>query len=136
MPLFGASVTVKKEAEVARLATILRGREDTIPAAIDSRAVARLQVVGAITVGKTDMLEFGQMPFVEGEWGAIHNPYNLTRSPGGSSGGSAVAVISGMVPLTPSGDTDGFIRTPAAWSGVFDIKPNRGWVSMTPYPNL
>jgi len=96
LPLFGVPVAVKEEIEVAGLVTTLGGRGNTIPAAVDSDVVARLRAAGAIIIGKTNMPEFGQVPFTEGEWGATHNPCDPARSPGGSSGGSAVAVASGM----------------------------------------
>ena len=136
LPLFGVPVAVKEEIEVAGLVTTLGGRGNTIPTAVDSEVVARLRAAGAIIIGKTNMPEFGQVPFTEGEWGATHNPCDPARSPGGSSGGSAVAVASGMVPLALGGDAGGSIRIPAAWNGVFGIKPSRGRVSTAPHPNL
>ena len=136
LPLFGVPVAVKEEIEVAGLVTTLGGRGNTIPAAVDSEVVARLRAAGAIIVGKTNMPEFGQVPFTEGEWGATHNSCDPNRSPGGSSGGSAVAVASGMVPLALGGDAGGSIRIPAAWNGVFGIKPSRGRVSTAPHPHL
>ena len=136
LPLFGVPVAVKEEIEVAGLVTTLGGRGNTTPAVVDSEVVVRLRAAGAIIIGKTNMPEFGQAPFTEGEWGVTHNSCDPTRSPGGSSGGSAVAVASGMVPLALGGDAGGSIRIPAAWNGVFGIKPSRGRVSTAPHSHL
>ena len=136
LPLFGVPVAVKEEIEVAGLVTTLGGRGNTTPAVVDSEVVVRLRAAGAIIIGKTNMPEFGQVPFTEGEWGVTHNSCDPARSPGGSSGGSAVAVASGMVPLALGGDAGGSIRIPAAWNGVLGLKPSRGLISTAPHPDL
>ena len=103
---------------------------------MDSEVVARLRAAGAVVVGKTHMPEFGQAPFTDGAWGATRNPVAPGRSPGGSSGGSAVAVATRMVPVAIGGDAGGSVRIPSAWCGIVGLKPTRGAVSTAPHPNL
>jgi amidase len=89
--------------------------------------VRRYKRAGVIIVGKTNTPEFGLTPFTEPElFGPTRNPWDLTRTAGGSSGGSAAAVASGMVPLAGGGDGGGSIRIPASCCGVFGLKPTRG----------
>lgn len=93
----------------------------------DTEIVTRYRAAGVIVVGKTNTPEFGLTPFTESELlGPAHNPWDLTRTPGGSSGGSAAAVASGMVPWASGGDGGGSIRMPASCCGIFGIKPTRG----------
>ena len=95
--------------------------------------VRRLREAGAIVVGLTLMPELGICGFTESAtYGVTRNPWNLQRSPGGSSGGSAAAVASGMVPIASAGDGGGSIRVPAASCGLFGIKPQRGRISLAP----
>lgn len=136
-PLAGVPVAVKAEQAVAGLVTTYGGRANTTPAAQDSFVVSRLRAAGAVIVGTTHMPEFGQYPFTEGAaWGATANPWDPTRSPGGSSGGSAVAVAAGMVPVAIGGDGGGSIRIPAACCGLVGLKPVRGRVSAAPADTL
>lgn len=118
------------------MVTTFGGRGNSTPAAADAEVVARLRAAGAVVVGKTHMPEFGQTPFTTGEWGCARNPHDPTRSPGGSSGGSAAAVASGMVPLALGGDGGGSVRIPAAWTGIVGLKPTRGRVSTAPQRHL
>ncbi|MBO0843383.1 MAG: amidase, partial [Nocardioides sp.] len=107
-PLAGVPVAVKEEIAVAGTVSTFGGRGNTTPEQHDSEMVRRLRAAGAIIVGKTVMPEFGAWPFTESaRYGHTHNPWDPTRSPGGSSGGSAVAVATGMVPVAFGGDGGG-----------------------------
>jgi amidase len=93
----------------------------------------KLERAGFVIVGKTNTPEFGLMPTAEPQaYGPTHNPWDLAHSAGGSSGGSAAAVASGMVPLGHAGDGGGSIRIPASMCGLFGLKPARGRVSLGP----
>jgi amidase len=99
----------------------------------DSYLVALLRNAGFVLVGKTNTPELGLQPTTEPvAYGPTHNPWNTTRSPCGSSGGSAAAVASGMVPVGHAGDGGGSIRMPASACGLFGLKPTRGRVSLGP----
>lgn len=136
-PLHGVPVAVKEEIDVAGAVTTFGGEANHTPAAADAEVVRRLRAAGAVVVGKTAMPEFGAYPYTESvSRGLTRNPWDRTRSPGGSSGGSAVAVATGMVPVALGGDGGGSIRVPAAWCGVFGLKPRRGRVSTAPWPHL
>jgi amidase len=92
----------------------------------DSEMVRRFEASGAVIVGKTNTPEFGLVPYTEPEvFGPAHNPWDLDRTPGGSSGGSACAVAARLVPLASGGDGGGSIRIPASCCGVFGLKPTR-----------
>jgi amidase len=99
----------------------------------DAFSVRRLREAGFVFVGKTTMPEMGILPTTETRrFGATHNPWQLDRTPGGSSGGSAAAVAAGMVPIAHGNDGGGSIRIPAACCGLVGLKPARGRVSVGP----
>jgi amidase len=136
-PLYGVPVAVKEELDVEGCVTTFGGRGNSTPAAVDGEVVRRLKAAGAIVVGKTHMPEFGAWPYTESVAnGYTRNPWRTSFSPGGSSGGSAVAVAAGMVPVALGGDGGGSIRIPSACCGVFGLKPQRGRVTSAPHEHL
>lgn len=103
-----------------------RAYKDYVPD-FDSELVKRFKKTGVITLGKTNTPEFGLMGITEPElFGPTRNPWNPERTCGGSSGGSAVAVASGMVPIASGGDGGGSIRIPACYCSLVGLKPTRG----------
>ena len=99
----------------------------------DAPSTARLRAEGAVFFGKTTTPEFGWKPVTDSPLtGVTRNPWDLLRTPGGSSGGSAAAVLSGLCPLAVGTDAGGSIRIPAAFSGVFGMKPTFGKVAVYP----
>jgi Asp-tRNA(Asn)/Glu-tRNA(Gln) amidotransferase A subunit family amidase len=103
----------------------------------DSINVARLRAAGAVIVGKTNAPEFGSyMQSSNPVFGATRNPWNLERTPGGSSGGSAAALVAGLVPLATASDGGGSIRHPAAFSGCVGLKPTFRRVPVRPDKTL
>jgi Asp-tRNA(Asn)/Glu-tRNA(Gln) amidotransferase A subunit family amidase len=99
------------------------------PAAEDSILVARLRDAGCVIVGKTNTPEFGYKGMTDNiPFGASRNPWNKERTPGGSSGGSAAALASGMIPLATGSDGGGSIRIPASLCGFSGIKTSQGRV--------
>jgi aspartyl-tRNA(Asn)/glutamyl-tRNA(Gln) amidotransferase subunit A len=99
----------------------------------DSPSVQRLRAAGASFFGKTTTPEFGWKPLTDSPLsGVTRNPWNLQCTPGGSSGGSAVALLAGICPLAVGTDAGGSIRIPAAFCGVFGLKPTFGKVAVYP----
>ena len=99
----------------------------------DSNTVRRLRDAGFILIGRTTAPEFGIVPATEPRrFGPTRNPWNRERSPGGSSGGAAAAVASGMLPVAQGSDGGGSLRIPAACNGLVGLKPSRGRISSGP----
>jgi aspartyl-tRNA(Asn)/glutamyl-tRNA(Gln) amidotransferase subunit A len=123
-PLHGIPVAVKDIIDVAGFPTRAASRvlEDAPPAARDAPVVTRLRDAGAVIVGKTTTHELAMGTTTPG----TGNPHDSSRSPGGSSGGSAVAVATGAALAALGTDTAGSIRIPAAMCGVCGLKPRRG----------
>jgi len=136
-PLHGVPVVIKEEIEVEGCVTTFGGEANSTPAAADAEVVKRLRRAGAVIVATTNMPEFGAFPYTESaSRGITHNPWDVSRTPGGSSGGTAVAVATGMVPVGMGGDGGGSIRIPSACCGLFGLKPQRGRVTTAPHPHL
>jgi aspartyl-tRNA(Asn)/glutamyl-tRNA(Gln) amidotransferase subunit A len=129
-PLHGAAISIKDLIDVAGTPTTAasRVREGHV-AAHDAGVVVALREAGAVIVGKTNLHEFAfGTTNDESAFGPAHNPYDVTRSPGGSSGGSAASVAAGMALATLGTDTGGSIRIPAAACGIVGLKPRHGEV--------
>ena len=102
-------------------------------ATADSAAVARMRAAGFGVVGRTKTSEFGLAPTTEpAASGPVRNPWDMSYSPGGSSGGAAALVATRAVPLAHATDGGGSIRIPAALCGLFGLKPSRGRISLAP----
>lgn len=126
LPLAGVPVAIKHNLPVEG-ETFLSGSAatDTHPATADHPVVRRLRDAGAIVVGLTAVPELGLWGMTDSEGRITRNPWNVARSAGGSSGGSAAAVAAGLVPVAQGNDGLGSVRIPAACCGVFGIKPGR-----------
>jgi amidase len=136
-PLLGVPIAVKDDTDVAGEPSAFGCAGDFPLRSADSEMVRRLRQAGAVIVGKTNTPEFGQWPFTEGHaFGATRNPWDMSYTPGGSSGGSAAAVAAGLVPAATGSDGLGSIRIPAAWTGLVGIKPTRGLVPADPLPDM
>ena len=134
-PLHGVPYSLKDLTPTRGIRTTMGSKifEHQVPEE-DAVLVERLRGAGAILVGKTNTPEFGCKPFTDNKiFGVTRNPWALERSAGGSSGGAAAAVASGLGPLAEGSDLAGSIRHPAAWCGVVGFKPSQGRVAR--YPN-
>jgi len=132
-PLAGVPVAIKDDMPVAGQ-SMTRGSRSYRPAeTADGEVVRRLRAAGAIPIGITNVPELMIFPWTASAAnGVTRNPWDPTRTPGGSSGGSAAAVASGMVPCATGSDGGGSIRIPAACCGLVGMKPSRGRVSTQP----
>jgi amidase len=133
-PFAGVPIAVKANTAVAGLcmnfaSAFLAGHRPTHNAYL----VRRLRAAGFVIVGTTNMPEFGILPTTESRHtGPARNPWDTSRTPGGSSGGSAAAVAAGLVPVAHGNDGGGSLRIPAACCGLVGLKPSRGRVSRGP----
>jgi AtzE family amidohydrolase len=131
-PLAGVPFAVKNLFDIAGVTTIAGARihAERPPAERDATLVHRLKASGAVLVGALNMDAYAYGFTTENtHYGATHNPHDTSRTAGGSSGGSAAAVAAGMVPLTLGSDTNGSIRVPASFCGVFGLRPTFGRLS-------
>jgi AtzE family amidohydrolase len=131
-PLAGVPFAVKNLFDIAGLATLAGAKinRDAPPATSDATIIRRLEAAGAILVGALNMGEYAYDFTGENVHdGPSHNPHDLKRMTGGSSGGSAAAVAGGLVPLALGSDTNGSIRVPSSLSGLFGLKPTFGRIS-------
>jgi len=131
-PLAGVPFAVKNLFDVAGLPTLAGSRINAqrAPATADATLVARLEAAGAVLVGALNMDEYAYGFTTENShYGPTRNPHGTDRIAGGSSGGSAAAVAAGMVPLTLGSDTNGSIRVPASFCGIWGLKPTFGRLS-------
>ncbi len=133
-PLLGVPVLIKDDVDVAGEVTCKGSGAEDRPAQADAEVVRRLRAAGAIVLGKTHTPELMQWPFTESAtWGVTRNPWDLDRSPGGSSGGSGAAVAAGLAGAALASDGAGSIRIPAACCALYGLKPQRGRVPTAPY---
>jgi amidase len=132
-PLLGVPVAVKDSIDVAGEITAHGSLAHGGPADSDADVVRALREAGAIVVGKTNVPELTIWPFTETlAFGATRNPWSLDHTPGGSSGGAGAAAAAGMCGLALGSDGAGSIRIPAAFCGLFGIKPQRDRVPLGP----
>ncbi|MBD2198972.1 MULTISPECIES: AtzE family amidohydrolase [Calothrix] len=130
--LAGVPFAAKNLYDIAGLTTLAGAKinAENPPATEDATVVARLKQAGAVLVGALNMDEYAYGFVTENShYGATHNPHDLQRVAGGSSGGSAAAVAADLVPVTLGSDTNGSIRVPAAFCGIFGLKPTYGRLS-------
>jgi amidase len=136
-PIHGLPIAIKDLEDVAGMRTTYGSPAYAghVPAE-DAFVVRRLRAAGAIVVGKTNTPEWGAgCQTFNPVFGATRNPHDLTRTPGGSSGGAAAAVAAGMLPFADGSDLGGSLRNPAAFCGVVGLRPTPGRVpSVDPWP--
>jgi 1-carboxybiuret hydrolase len=131
-PLAGVPYAVKNLFDIEGMVTLAGGHlnASNAPAGQDALLVARMRDAGAVLVGALNMDEHAYGFTTENShYGATRNPHDTERVAGGSSGGSAAAVGAGLVPITLGSDTNGSIRVPASFCGVFGLKPTYGRLS-------
>ena len=133
-PFAGVPIAIKNNRAVAGKRLTLGAKfTGDFTAGHDTNVVTRLREAGFVIVGTTTLPEWGIVPTSEAElFGPTHNPWDLSRTPGGSSGGSGAAVAAGMVPIAHANDGGGSTRIPASCNGLVGLKPQRGRISTAP----
>lgn len=135
-PLLGVPIAIKDDVDIAGVTTTYGTSAHGPVATADAEVVRRLRTAGAVIIGKTAVPEAMMFPFTESlTFGATANPWDVGRTPGGSSGGSAAAVAAGLAPLALGSDGGGSIRIPAIWCGLFGLKPQRDRIPAAPHPD-
>lgn len=125
-PLLGVPVAIKDDVNIAGEITAMGTAAYGPAREADAEVVSRLRAAGAVIVGKTSVPEMMIWPFTETlTWGVTRNPWDLDRTPGGSSGGTGAAVAAGLAGVGLGSDGAGSIRIPASWNGLFGLKPTR-----------
>jgi amidase len=142
--LAGVPIAIKDDTPVAGQTMTMGAKTYGPPQSADAEVVRRLRAAGAIPIGITNVPELTIFPWTASQANGItRNPWDLSRTPGGSSGGSAAAVASGMVPAATGSDGGGSIRIPAACCGLVGMKSTRGmapapegWLGLSVYGGL
>ncbi len=133
LPLAGVPVAIKDTLAVAGEPTRVGSLATSpAPASADDELVRRVRAAGAIVAGKTRVPELCAWAWTDSAFGITRNPWDLDRTPGGSSGGSAAAVAAAMVPIAHGSDGGGSIRIPAGACGLVGIKPSGGMIPTPP----
>jgi amidase len=133
-PFAGVPMPIKDLVATAGIRTTYscRAYADHVPEE-DAELVRRVRAAGFVVLGKSNTPEFGTIPVTESELNGIcRNPWDTSRTPGGSSGGAAAAVAAGLAPIAQGSDGGGSIRIPASCCGLFGVKPSRGRTSPAP----
>jgi amidase len=137
-PFSGVPIPIKDLTETAGIRTTFSSRAfaDNVPE-VDAEVVRRLRAAGFVLIGKTNTPEFGITAVTESELnGVCRNPWDTSRTPGGSSGGAGAAVAAGLAPIAHGSDGAGSIRIPASCCGLFGLKPTRGRITSAPRPDV
>jgi amidase len=134
LPLLGVPIAIKDDVDIAGEVTTMGTGAHGPAKDHDAEVVRRLRAAGAVILGKTMVPEMCIWPFTESlTFGATRNPWDVGRTPGGSSGGSAAAVAAGLAAVALGSDGGGSIRIPSTWCGLFGIKPQRDRVPLAPH---
>jgi amidase len=133
-PFAGVPMPIKDLVQTAGIRTTFscKAFADNVPEQ-DAELARRIRAAGFIVLGKTNTPEFGSIPVTESDLnGACRNPWDPSRTPGGSSGGAAAAVAAGLAPVAQGSDGGGSIRIPSSCCGLFGLKPSRGRTTTAP----
>jgi len=134
-PFAGVPMPIKDLVQTAGIRTTFscKAFADNVPET-DAELARRIRAAGFIVLGKSNTPEFGSIPVTESELnGDCRNPWDTSRTPGGSSGGAAAAVAAGLAPIAQGSDGGGSIRIPSSCCGLFGLKPSRGRTTTAPF---